>query len=95
MGVPEGYFRNKVVIKATGEALIDLTGDTVTAADVSEGVTFHDHTGAVLAGSVADIGALNARIDGFSVTKVTVPPGRTSGGDIVLTDDIERALSLL
>ena len=40
---------NKVIYG--GNTLIDLTGDTVTAADVASGVTFHDKSGTVVEGT--------------------------------------------
>ena len=40
---------NKVIYG--GNTLIDLTADTVTAADVASGVTFHDKSGAVVEGT--------------------------------------------
>lgn len=42
-------YTNKVVIH--GETELDLTGDTVAAADVASGKTFHDHTGAQVTGT--------------------------------------------
>lgn len=41
--------RNKVIYN--GETLIDLTADTVTAADLASGVTAHDKSGAVITGT--------------------------------------------
>lgn len=41
---------NKVVL-ANGTTLIDLTGDTITAADLAYGVTAHDMSGAPITGS--------------------------------------------
>ena len=43
-------YNNKVVI-ASGEVLIDLTGDTVDAAHVLDGFTFHDKSGAPVTGT--------------------------------------------
>lgn len=43
-------YNNKVVL-ASGEVLIDLTGDTVEAAHVLEGFTFHDKSGAPVTGT--------------------------------------------
>ena len=39
-----------------GNTLIDLTGDTVTPADLTAGVTAHDRSGAPITGTRADIG---------------------------------------
>ena len=43
-------YNNKVVL-ASGEVLIDLTGDTVDAAHVLNGYTFHDKSGAPVTGT--------------------------------------------
>ena len=43
-------YNNKVVL-ASGEVLIDLTGDTVDAAHVLDGHTFHDKSGAPVTGT--------------------------------------------
>lgn len=56
---------NKVV--CNNSTLIDLTGDTVTPADVRSGVTFHDLTGAALTGTMV-AGKVVA-----SVTPTSVP----------------------
>lgn len=45
-------YNNKVVL-ASGEVLIDLTGDTVDAQHVLSGQTFHDKSGATLEGECA------------------------------------------
>lgn len=43
-------YNNKIVL-ASGEVLIDLTGDTVDATHVLDGFTFHDKSGAPVAGT--------------------------------------------
>lgn len=43
-------YNNKIVL-ASGEVLIDLTGDTVDAAHVLDGYTFHDKSGAPVTGT--------------------------------------------
>ena len=43
-------YNNKIVL-ASGEVLIDLTGDTVDAANVLDGFTFHDKSGAPVTGT--------------------------------------------
>jgi len=42
-------YKNKVVFG--GDVLIDLTADTITAADLASGVTAHDKSGAVITGT--------------------------------------------
>lgn len=41
--------KNKIIF--AGEILIDLTGDTITAADLAEGVTAHDKSGVIITGT--------------------------------------------
>ena len=43
---------NKVIVN--GETKLDLTADTVTTADVKQGVTFHDATGVLKTGTAVD-----------------------------------------
>ena len=43
-------YNNRIVL-ASGEVLIDLTGDTVDAAHVLDGFTFHDKSGAPVTGT--------------------------------------------
>lgn len=42
-------YKNKVIYN--GKTLIDLTADTITAADLAEGVTAHDKSGAIITGT--------------------------------------------
>lgn len=46
---------NQVIVN--GETILDLIEDTVTAADLAEGVTAHDKSGAAIVGSMAEIEA--------------------------------------
>ena len=46
---------NKVVYD--GNTLIDLTGDTITAADLLEGVTAHDASGQAITGTLVPSGS--------------------------------------
>lgn len=47
--IPTNAHVNKVIVN--GEAKLDLTGDTVSAADLAQGKTAHDRTGAVIVGT--------------------------------------------
>lgn len=40
-------------VEFAGDTLIDLTGDTVTAASMLSGVTAHDKSGAAISGTIA------------------------------------------
>lgn len=42
-------YKNKVIYN--GNTLIDLTADTITAADLAQGVTAHDKSGAIITGT--------------------------------------------
>lgn len=44
---------NQVIVN--GETILDLTNDTVTAADLAEGVTAHDSSGALVNGNLSEI----------------------------------------
>lgn len=46
---------NKVIVN--GETIIDLTADTVTAADMPKGITAHDASGALVNGNLSEIEA--------------------------------------
>lgn len=46
--IPTNTYVNKVVVN--GEAKLDLTGDTISAADLARGKTAHDRTGARIVG---------------------------------------------
>ena len=54
--------------------MLDLTEDTVTAADLAEGVTAHDKSGAAIAGSMAEIEAFenSPKIDASPVGSIQV-----------------------
>ena len=58
---------NKVQL-ADGTTIIDISSDTVTAADVSVGVTFHLGTGATGTGTLADGNNI-----GYGLTDGTLP----------------------
>ena len=49
----------------------------------------------LLAGSMANNGAINKEIDGISTLSAEIPAGYTSGGTVSLTGDIEAALAAI
>ena len=51
--------------------------------------------GSVVEGTMADNGAITVTIDGLTTTSYTIPAGRTSGGTVTLTNDIETALAAI
>lgn len=65
---------NKVVLE-NGEVPIDISGDTVTEADVAAGATFHDHTGRPCTGtSTKDVDS-----SGATANRGDVLAGKTAG----------------
>lgn len=68
---------NKYVNKVVyfGDTLVDLTADTVTAADLAKGVTAHDKSGAAVTGtSTKDVDS-----SGATATAATILAGQTAG----------------
>lgn len=88
-----GKVLSKVTVEAIPEAYQDVTAVTAGAADVLDGKKIVDATGAVIEGSMPDNGDVSATIDGLTAVSVTIPAGKTTGGTVSLTDDIEKALA--
>ena len=65
-----------------GETLMDLTGDTVTPADLKSGVTAHDKTGAAITGTNTN----DADTSGATAAAAEILKGKTAGvGGKILT----------
>lgn len=93
-----GKVLSKVTVNAIPAQYGDTTGDTGTAADVLAGVKVHtivNGTATLITGSMADNGAIAGSIDGLTSTSYTIPAGRTTGGSVILTSDIEDALAAI
>ena len=91
-----GKVLSKVTVNAIPDKYQDVSGVTATAADVLDGSVFVDKTGEVIEGTMPDRGAVDATIDGLTVTSYTIPAGKHSGaGKVTLTDDIENALAAI
>lgn len=91
-----GKVLSSVAIGAIPDAYQDVTAVTATAADVLTGKTIVDASGAEIAGTMANNGAVAATIDGLSVTSYTVPVGYHSGlGTVSLSSDIEESLAAI
>ncbi len=91
----DNYGLSSVTVEAIPENYQDVTGVTATAADVLVGKKIVDAEGTVITGTMADNGTITATIDGLTTTSYTIPAGKTSGGTISLTDDIETALAAI
>jgi hypothetical protein len=93
-----GKVLSNVTVNAIPAQYGDTTGDTGTAADVLAGVKVHtivNGTATLITGSMADNGAISGSIDGLTATSYTIPAGRTTGGSVTLTSDIEDALAAI
>ena len=91
----KGKVLDKVTVAAIPADYQDVTGVTATAADVLVGKKIVDAEGTVITGTMADNGTITATIDGLTTTSYTIPAGKTSGGTISLTNDIETALAAI
>ena len=91
----KGKVLDKVTVAAIPVNYQDVTGVTATAADVLVGKKIVDAKGTVITGTMADNGTITATIDGLTTTSYRIPAGKTSGGTISLTDDIETALAAI
>lgn len=93
----EGYDGlSKVSVQAIPANFADVTGVTVSAADVLTGKVFVDSTGAQKSGEMANNAAVSATINGLETTSYVIPAGYHNGsGTVTLTDDIENALAAI
>lgn len=91
----KGKVIDKITVAAIPPAYQDVTGVTAAAGDVLVGKKIVGTDGTVITGTMADNGAITATIDGLTTTSYTIPAGKTSGGTISLTDDIETALAAI
>ena len=93
----EGYDAlSSVEVAAIPDAYQDVTGVTAGAGDVLANKIIVDSTGAQVAGTMANNGAVAATIDGLTTTEYTVPSGYHSGsGEVSLTGDVEAALAAI
>lgn len=91
-----GKVLSKVTVAAIPDKYQDVSGVTVTAANVLDGSFFVDKTGALVEGTMPDKGTVTATIDGLTTTSYTIPAGKHSGsGKVSLTNDIETALAAI
>ena len=92
-----GYYGlSDVTVGAIPENYADTSVVTAGAADVLANKVIVDASGATVAGTMKNNGAVAATIDGLSVTSYTIPAGHHSGsGTVSLTSDIETALAAI
>lgn len=91
----KGKVLDKVTVAAIPADYQDVTGVTAVAADVLEGKKIVTADGTIVTGTMTDNGAITATIDGLTTTSYTIPAGKTSGGTVSLTNDIEMALAAI
>lgn len=91
-----GNVLKQVTIAAIPDKYQDISGVTAGAGDVIEGKKIIGAAGSAITGTMANNGAVEATIDGLTVTSYTVPAGYHNGsGTVSLTDDIENALAAI
>ena len=90
-----GKVLSKVTVAPIPEAYQDVTDVTATADKVLDGSVFVSSTGAVVEGSMPNLGAIDATIDGLTSNAFAIGGGYTSGGVVTLTSDIEEALAAI
>ncbi len=91
-----GLVFSRITVKPIPDAYQDVTEVDAVAADVLSGKKIVDATGAVLAGTMANNGAVKKTIDGLSETSYTIPAGYHNGsGTVSLTSDIEDQLAAI
>ena len=91
-----GKVLGKVTVAPIPDAYQDVTSVDATAADVLDGKTIVGADGSEITGAMVNNGAVEATIDGLTVTSYTIPAGYHSGaGTVSLTDDIYNALAAI
>lgn len=85
-----------VNVGAIPDNYADVNGVTASAGDVLSGKAIVNASGAEIAGTMANNGAVAATINGTTVTSYTVPAGYHSGaGTVSLDNTIETALAAI
>lgn len=89
-----GKVLTAVTVEAIPAEYIPTADADATAADLLAGKTAYA-AGAKLTGTMANNGAMDATLDGLTVTSKVIPAGYTSGGTVSLSGDIEEALAAI
>ena len=89
-----GKVLSKVTVAAIPANYIDTTDADAAAADIIAEKSAYVN-GVKIEGTMPDNGAVGGTIDGITTTSFTIPAGRTSGGTVSLTSDIEDALAAI
>lgn len=90
------YGLSDVIVAPIPDEYQDVSDVNATAADVLSPKIIVTSDGTVTAGTMINHGAVNATMDGLSVTSYTIPAGYHNGeGTVTLTGDIETALAAI
>lgn len=91
-----GYYGlSDVTVAAIPVQYQDVTDVTATAEDVLANKVIVTANGTVTAGTMPNNGALSLTFDPLTQNSVTIPAGYTSGGTVLLTDDLVSALEAI
>lgn len=93
-----GKVLSKVTVAAIPANYGDATNADADQDDILVGkkaVVLVDDEATLITGTMANIGEIEGEIDGLTSMSYTISAGKTSGGSVVLTDDIENALAAI